>query len=54
MIHGGPYPATSDGGSSSVGTSAISRFSRAVSWQTMPEALLPAELQNLYPTLRSL
>ncbi len=49
MIHGGPYPATSDGGSSSVGTSAISRFSRAVSWQTMPEALLPAELQNENP-----
>ena len=49
MVHGGPYPATSDGSSSSVGTQAISRFTRAVSWQAMPEHLLPAELQSANP-----
>lgn len=49
MVHGGPYPASSDGGSSSVGTLAITRFSRAVSWQSMPESLLPAELQSSNP-----
>lgn len=50
MVHGGPYPATSDGASSSVGTRAISRFTRSVSWQGMPENLLPAELQSANPT----
>lgn len=49
MVHGGPYPATSDGSSSSVGTRAIGRFTRAVSWQNMPEHLLPAELQSANP-----
>ena len=49
MVHGGPYPATSDGSSSSVGTRAITRFTRAVSWQGVPEALLPAELQSANP-----
>ena len=49
MVHGGPYPATSDGSSSSVGTRAIGRFTRSVSWQSMPEHLLPAELQSSNP-----
>lgn len=49
MVHGGPYPATSDGSSSSVGTRAIDRFTRAVSWQGVPESLLPAELQSANP-----
>lgn len=49
MVHGGPYPATSDGSSSSVGTQAISRFTRAVSWQSMPEGLLPPALQSSNP-----
>ena len=49
MVHGGPYPATSDGSSSSVGTRAIGRFTRSVSWQGMPEHLLPAELQSANP-----
>ncbi|WP_411846293.1 aldehyde dehydrogenase (NADP(+)) [Roseibacillus persicicus] len=49
MVHGGPYPATSDGSSSSVGTRAIGRFTRSVSWQGMPEHLLPAELQSSNP-----
>jgi len=49
MVHGGPYPATSDGSSSSVGTRAIDRFTRAVSWQGVPEVLLPAELKSANP-----
>jgi len=44
MVHGGPFPATSDGRSSSVGTRAILRFTRAVCFQDVPPALLPAEL----------
>jgi NADP-dependent aldehyde dehydrogenase len=46
MVHGGPFPATSDGRSSSVGTAAIQRFLRPVSYQNLPQALLPAVLQD--------
>ena len=46
MVHGGPFPATSDGRSSSVGTAAISRFLRPVCYQNMPQALLPAALKD--------
>jgi NADP-dependent aldehyde dehydrogenase len=46
MVHGGPYPSTSDGRSTSVGTLAIDRFLRPVSYQDLPEALLPAELTD--------
>lgn len=49
MVHGGPYPATSDGRSTSVGTMAIFRFTRPVSWQSFPDAALPAELQDGNP-----
>lgn len=49
MVHGGPYPATSDGRSTSVGTLAIERFARTVSWQDFPDAALPAELQEANP-----
>ncbi|GAA1853714.1 aldehyde dehydrogenase (NADP(+)) [Brevibacterium marinum] len=42
--HGGPYPASTAGGSTSVGTAAIERFLRPVAYQGMPEHLLPAEL----------
>jgi len=49
MVHGGPYPATSDGRSTSVGTMAIFRFSRPVSYQNMPQSALPAELQDSNP-----
>mgnify|MGYP000574935835 CR=1 FL=1 len=49
MVHGGPFPATSDGRSTSVGTMAITRFTRAVSFQAMPDSLLPAELQESNP-----
>ena len=46
MVHGGPYPATSDGRSTSVGTAAITRFLRPVCYQDLPSALLPPELGN--------
>ncbi len=46
MVHGGPFPATSDPRSTSVGTMAIERFLRPVSYQDMPQELLPAELQD--------
>ena len=46
MVHGGPFPATSDGRSTSVGTLAIDRFLRPVSYQDMPENLLPASLRD--------
>lgn len=46
MVHGGPYPATSDGRSSSVGSMAIYRFARAVSYQSFPQAALPVELRD--------
>ena len=49
MVHGGPFPATSDGRSTSVGTMAIFRFCRAIAWQSFPDALLPAELQDANP-----
>ena len=45
MVHGGPYPATSDGRSTSVGTLAIDRFLRPVCYQDLPAALLPPELR---------
>ncbi len=46
MVHGGPFPATSDGRSTSVGTLAIDRFTRPVCYQDIPKALLPAVLQD--------
>jgi NADP-dependent aldehyde dehydrogenase len=49
MVHGGPFPATSDGRSTSVGTMAIFRFCRAVAWQSFPDAVLPLELQEANP-----
>jgi NADP-dependent aldehyde dehydrogenase len=49
IVHGGPFPATSDGRSSSVGTQAIFRFCRPVTWQNFPDAALPAELQDGNP-----
>lgn len=49
MVHGGPWPATSDGRSSSVGTSAISRFQRPVCYQNFPDAALPEELREANP-----
>jgi alpha-ketoglutaric semialdehyde dehydrogenase len=49
MVHGGPYPATSDGRSTSVGTMAILRFARPVCYQNCPESLLPGELKLANP-----
>ena len=49
MVHGGPFPATSDGKSSSVGTHAIRRFTRLLAYQDYPDRLLPAELQEANP-----
>lgn len=43
MVHGGPYPASTHTGSTSVGTMAIRRFLKAVCYQNMPVELLPAE-----------
>ena len=46
MVHGGPFPATSDGRSTSVGTLAIDRFLRPVCYQDFPDALLPPSLRG--------
>jgi NADP-dependent aldehyde dehydrogenase len=46
MQHGGPYPATTDSRTTSVGTAAITRFARPVCFQNFPEAALPVELRN--------
>jgi NADP-dependent aldehyde dehydrogenase len=49
MVHGGPWPATSDSRSTSVGTRAITRFARPVCYQDFPDAFLPPELQEANP-----
>jgi 2,5-dioxopentanoate dehydrogenase len=49
MVHGGPYPATSDGRSTSVGSQAIFRFARPVCYQGFPDYALPQELQDGNP-----
>ncbi|MQU28343.1 aldehyde dehydrogenase family protein, partial [Pseudomonas helleri] len=49
MVHGGPYPATSDARGTSVGSLAIDRFLRPVCYQNYPDALLPPALQNSNP-----
>ncbi|MBS1853199.1 MAG: aldehyde dehydrogenase (NADP(+)) [Acidobacteria bacterium] len=49
MVHGGPFPSTSDGRSTSVGTQAIFRFVRPVCFQGFPTSALPAELQDGNP-----
>ncbi len=54
MVHGGPFPATSDGRSTSVGTLAIDRFLRPVCYQDFPSALLPEALRDGASALRSL
>ncbi|SLN36543.1 Alpha-ketoglutaric semialdehyde dehydrogenase [Pseudoruegeria aquimaris] len=47
MVHGGPYPASTNFGATSVGTLAIRRFLRPVCYQNIPEALLPEDLKGL-------
>jgi NADP-dependent aldehyde dehydrogenase len=49
MVHGGPFPATSDGRSTSVGGRAILRFTRFVCFQDFTQSALPAELQDANP-----
>ncbi len=49
MVHGGPFPATSDSRTTSVGTLAINRFLRSVAYQNIPQELLPAPLQDQNP-----
>jgi len=49
MIHGGPYPSTSDSRFTSVGSQAIFRFARPVCFQDFPQALLPDELKDENP-----
>lgn len=49
MVHGGPYPSTSDGRSTSVGTQAIFRFTRLVCYQGFPDGALPDELKESNP-----
>jgi 2,5-dioxopentanoate dehydrogenase len=49
MVHGGPYPATSDARFTSVGSLAIYRFARPVCFQSFPQALLPDELKDGNP-----
>jgi NADP-dependent aldehyde dehydrogenase len=49
MVHGGPFPATSDTRTTSVGTRAILRFARPVCYQDFPDTALPAELRRGNP-----
>ena len=47
MVHGGPYPASTNFGATSVGTLAIRRFLRPVCYQNMPHDILPDDLKSL-------
>jgi alpha-ketoglutaric semialdehyde dehydrogenase len=49
MIHGGPFPATSDSRSTSVGSRAIERFLRPVCYQDAPKSLLPSLIGDVNP-----
>ena len=49
MQHSGPYPASTDSRSTSVGTAALLRFARPVCWQDAPSDLLPAALRDDNP-----
>lgn len=51
MQHGGPYPASSDARFTSVGTAAIKRFVRPVSFQNWPQSLLPDALKDGNPLM---
>lgn len=49
IVHGGPFPSTSDGRSTSVGSRAIRRFGRLVCYQNFPESALPDALKQSNP-----
>lgn len=46
MVHGGPYPASTNFGATSVGSMAVRRFLRPVCFQDIPKELLPDDLLN--------
>ena len=46
MVHGGPYPASTNFGATSVGTMSIRRFLRPVCYQNIPAELMPQDLQK--------
>jgi NADP-dependent aldehyde dehydrogenase len=49
MVHGGPFPATSDARATSVGTLSIERFLRPVCYQNVPDEMLPPALKSENP-----
>lgn len=49
MVHGGPFPATSDSRSTSVGSRAIERYLRPVCYQDVPSSLLPGAIADGNP-----
>jgi alpha-ketoglutaric semialdehyde dehydrogenase len=49
IVHGGPYPATTDSGTTSVGSAAIRRFVRPVAYQNTPQDFLPPALRDANP-----
>jgi NADP-dependent aldehyde dehydrogenase len=49
MVHGGPFPATTNANSTSVGADAIKRFVRPLCLQDCPEIFLPEALKNNNP-----
>ncbi|MDB5330397.1 MAG: Aldehyde dehydrogenase, partial [Phycisphaerales bacterium] len=49
MQHGGPYPATTDSRTTSVGSAAIERFARPICYQDFPQSVLPEELRDENP-----
>ena len=49
MLHGGPYPASTDARFTAVGSDSIKRWVRPVSYQEWPNELLPQELKNDNP-----
>lgn len=49
MVHGGPWPASSDARFSAVGITSMQRWARPVCWQDWPHDLLPAELRDDNP-----
>jgi 2,5-dioxopentanoate dehydrogenase len=48
-VHGGPFPATSDSRTTSVGARAIERFLRPVAYRNMPNSLLPSAIADTNP-----
>ena len=46
MVHGGPFPASTNFGATSVGTMSIRRFLRPVCFQNMPKDMLPSDVNG--------